>query len=350
MTAHGPAGTVALMPADDELRRRAEEVRELARALRSELRTAKWEAKQAARRARHEWRSYYRTGQWGNQWQWQQPRPPFRGGGPGWWTGWGPPAGGPNGNGGPSQGTAPGGTAVREAPPPPPVWSPPRPPKPPKEPKPKRPPIRHRRDGSTLISLLLVTVGLAWLASATHVVDVSFEMVLAVTLTILGAVMVITARTDWSLSRRSWPVWLGAAMLVMLLVTANGPQIGDGLATLHFGPVRSTPVAWADAGTTLTNFAGPIQIDLTALRGPGDAAGAKDETLRARATFGPINVTVPSSPQGYRIRIRGRTVFGPFNVPSSSIGQDHGPVLTLDLRGAFGPVNVSPNATAKPAP
>ena len=41
----------------------------------------------------------------------------------------------------------------------------PRPPKPPKASRKDLPPVRHRRDGSTLLSLLLVLVGLAWLVS-----------------------------------------------------------------------------------------------------------------------------------------------------------------------------------------
>ena len=52
------------MTADEEFRKVAEDVRELARSLRSELYRAKWEAKAAARDARRDWREYRRTGQW----------------------------------------------------------------------------------------------------------------------------------------------------------------------------------------------------------------------------------------------------------------------------------------------
>ena len=53
--------------------------------------------------------------------------------------------------------------------------------------RPAPPPVRHRRDGSTLLSLLLVLVGLAWLGSATGVVGLSLETVLATVLVVLGA-------------------------------------------------------------------------------------------------------------------------------------------------------------------
>ena len=49
------------MTADEEFRKVAEDVRELARSLRSELYRAKWEAKAAARDARRDWREYRRT-------------------------------------------------------------------------------------------------------------------------------------------------------------------------------------------------------------------------------------------------------------------------------------------------
>jgi len=342
------------MPAEDEFRKVAEDVRELARTLRSELRTAKWEAKDAARQARREWRAYYRDNphHQHHQHHWQgfdaappadAPPGPAHPAPPGSWGEWAarviphPPSPGPP--------MAPGPPRM----PAPPVWQPPRPPKAPKPPKVQRsklPPVRHKRDGSTLISLLLVILGLAWLASETGVFNVSLEAALAVVLAVLGAVMVVTARTDWSLSRRHWPVWLGTTLLVVLLVSANGNAISSGLSSLHFGPVSQRITSWPTATEEVSNLAGPIRVDLTSL-----TPGTHSELLRIRNTFGPISVELPQTAKGYEIKVDAHTAFGPVDLPGPpssgrmftnqtyTVGSS-GPVLTVDVRDAFGPINV----------
>jgi len=201
-----------------------------------------------------------------------------------------------------------------------------------------------------------VLVGLAWLLSTTGVLGVSLEAVAATALVILGGAMVVTARTDWGLSRRSWPVWVGAILIVLLASSVNGRSIADRLSSLRFGPVSSTPATWADANTTVSGFAGPVSIDLTALK---PAAG--NETLRVRNTFGPITVTLPSSP-GYTLHIDARTSFGPVSLPpapGTSRGRSGGvfthetvivgsglPTLNLNLSDGFGPVTVNMGSTA----
>jgi hypothetical protein len=65
-----------------------------------------------------------------------------------------------------------------------------------------------------------VLFGVAWLIGATGALHVSIEGVVAVGLMLLGASLVVTGRTDWSLSRRSWPVWLGAALIAVLVATS----------------------------------------------------------------------------------------------------------------------------------
>jgi len=238
-----------------------------------------------------------------------------------------------------------------------------RPPRPPKPAKPGKdlPPVRHRRDGSTLLSLLLVLVGLAWLLSTTHVLDVSLEAVAATALVILGGVMVVTARTDWGLSRRSWPVWVGATLIVLLVSSVNGRSIADRLSSLRFGPVTTTPVNWTDAKTTVSGFAGPVAVDLTSLR-----PGVGTETMRVQNTFGPITVTLPAT-LGYTIRIDARTSFGPVALPGPAGRRSGGvfthettvlgsgtPTLDLNLSNGFGPVTVNtaaaPDQLAPPAP
>jgi hypothetical protein len=197
--------------------------------------------------------------------------------------------------------------------------------------------------------LLLVILGLAWLASETGVFTISLEAALAMLLAVLGAVMVVTARTDWSLSRRHWPVWLGMGLLVVLLVSANGNAISSGLSSLHFGPVDRTFTTWPTGRTDVSNLAGPIEVDLRSLTAAGTA---HDETVRIRNTFGPIDVELPANaPQTYTIHVNAHTAFGPLSVPgtpssggtfsngSANWGSGK-PTITLDIRNAFGPVDV----------
>jgi len=245
--------------------------------------------------------------------------------GPAPW-GWGPPWAGRPWPWGPYHHT-PGRTVVAA----PPVAKPAPPPP---------PPVRHRRDGSTLISLLLVLVGLAWLGSASGVVSLSLETVLASVLVVLGAAMVVTARTDWSLSRRHWPVWLGIAVLV--LVIASSGQ--GGLSRLHFGPITETPSA-SELSTPVTNVAGPITVTLPT------SAPARDVTLRVHDVFGPVSVVVPRDVQ-YAVHIEAHTRFGPVDLPGVNDGngmfshktatiKHAGPTVTVDASDVFGPINVT---------
>ncbi len=272
--------------------------------------------------------------------------PPHHGWGPHPWWPWGPFNGPPPGMHGP---------------PAPPAMRPPRPPRPPgPPPRPPAPPVRHRRDGSTLLSLLLVLVGLAWLGSAAGIVNLSLETVLAAVLVVLGAVMVITARTDWSLSRKHWPVWIGIVLLVVVIASANS-GLANGFSSMHFGPTTVTPTSWSDAGTPVANFAGPIRVDLTNLTSPPKG----DTTLRVHDVFGPIQIFLPNNPN-IHVRVHAHTAFGPVFLPNQARGNGgvftrrtadygsiSGPTLDLELADAFGPITVtqSPGPTsAKPAP
>ena len=328
------------MTAEDEFRKVGEDVRELARALRSELRAARQRARDQAAAE-----SYRHLGQWvPPPWTPRPYRYDRHSHRPPWWA---PPAGPQPGAPQPGatapDGSVPGASGGVAAPPawtPPaaPAWAPPRPARP-RRTRPERPPVRHRRDGSTLLSVLLVLVGLAWLGSQSGVFPISSEAVLAVVLALVGAAMVVTARTDWALSRRAWPVLLGAGVLAALLVSTSMPA-------LQFGPQERTLTTWSDAATSIDNFAGPVTVDLTALSPrPTDP----NETLYIRATAGPVDITVPAHP-AFTIRIHAHSAVGPVNLgdsPTGSVGADRtrafgsaSPTLYVQISDGAGPITV----------
>src|SRR5262249_23213984 len=83
------------------------------------------------------------------------------------------------------------------------------------------PPVRRRWDASVLAALLIVMFGVAWLIGGLGALHLSTEAVLAAGLMLLGAALVVTARTDWSLSRHAWPIMLGGALVIGLLATSS---------------------------------------------------------------------------------------------------------------------------------
>jgi hypothetical protein len=111
----------------------------------------------------------------------------------------------------------------------------------PQQPRPPRPPVRHRWDATTVLGLLAVLFGVAWLLGAVHAVQVSVAAVVAIGLMLLGAALIVTGRTDWSLSRKTWPVWLGAGMIVVLLATSSTFGTAGALQDVSFGNMGSTP-------------------------------------------------------------------------------------------------------------
>ena len=191
-------------------------------------------------------------------------------------------------------------------------------------------------------------VGLAWLGSQSSLLQISTETVLAVVLALIGATMVLTARTDWGLSRRLWPVLVGAVVLAMLLVNTNATAIKNQLSSLQFGPQSQTITTWPAAATTIDNFAGPVRVDASGLR----EAGTPVETMRITDVFGPIEVILPANLQ-YRVHVSARTEFGPVRIGETR-ETGHGlsfqqtdlgppspsPALFIEITSKAGPVSV----------
>lgn len=191
-------------------------------------------------------------------------------------------------------------------------------------------------------------VGLAWLSSTSGVFEVSLEGVLAAVLVIIGATMVLTARTDWALSRRAWPVLAGAVVILVLVGTSSaGTAIGAHLSSMQFGPQSTAPTLWADAATPITNLAGPVTVNLLAVSPqPGD----RDEVLRIRTTAGPVDLTVPTQPP-YHLRIHTRVAFGPVRIDDRQVSSGNFSDYTVDYpsAGAAGPLlDVEVSAGAGP--
>ena len=142
-------------------------------------------------------------------------------------------------------------------------------------------------------------------------------------------------------------MWLGLAVLVLVMASANSGGIASSLNTMHVGPTSASLTSWSDAGTTISNLAGPVNVDLSQLQG-----GTGTRVLRIRDVFGPIRVVLPAGTPGYTIHVRAHTAFGPVAVPgvaersggvftTRTFDQiNGGGVLDIDATGAFGPVTV----------
>jgi lysylphosphatidylglycerol synthetase-like protein (DUF2156 family) len=216
------------------------------------------------------------------------------------------------------------------------------------------PPLRHRHDGSTLLGLLAVVFGLAWLAAGTHLAHLSTEAVVAVALMVLGAGTVVTARTDWALSRRSWPMLGGAALAVALLVSTTSPNLPVGFHHLEFGSRTIAPATWAEVPTTVHAGFGATVIDLSNLGPP-----PQPTTLSADSAAGRLQINVPADLavvvdaelSGGRIVIDGvatsgfgRTVHQVLHSTAS------GAPLTLHVRDGFGTLVITTMSPATLAP
>ena len=201
-------------------------------------------------------------GAWGDYPRWGAPPRARPVGGPGAWRGFGPPAG------------------TSRAP---------------RARRPARPPVRHRWDATTLLGALVVLFGSAWLLGALHAVRVPLEGVVAVGLMLLGAAVVLTARTDWSLSRRAWPLWVGAALVVVLVATSGTLGIAGTLDHVQFGTMQRT----ATAGQTVYGGFGNLSVDARGLK-PGGA-------VKVESAAGETHI---DTPPGIPVEVHARVLAG----------------------------------------
>jgi hypothetical protein len=163
------------------------------------------------------------------------------------------------------------------------------PPPPAPRPKRQRPPLRHRHDGSTLVGALALLFGLAWLASRTHLASVSTEVVLAAALMILGGTMVVTARTDWALSRRAWPALLGAGLVIAAIATSPSLGVPTDWNDMRIGARTVQYSTWESVPATYHGGIGKTTVDLSAL----PARPPQNRNFEVTTTTGQLVILLP---------------------------------------------------------
>ncbi|MDQ6614570.1 MAG: LiaF-related protein [Actinomycetota bacterium] len=218
-----------------------------------------------------------------------------------------------------------------------------------------QPPLRHRHDGSTLLGLLALVFGLAWLAAGTRLAEVSTEAVVAIALMVLGAATVVTARTDWALSRRSWPVLGGAALAVALLALSASPGMPVGFRHLEFGSRTIIPTTWADLPAGIHGGFGGTVVDLSRLTAPLGAP----KTLTVDGAAGRLEIILPAN---LKVLVDARVTAGQIrvnDVPLSGLARVYretldptapDPALTLRVQSGFGSVAITQVGAASTGP
>jgi hypothetical protein len=175
------------------------------------------------------------------------------------------------------------------------------------------------------------------LISALGAWHLSVEAVVALGLMLLGASLVVTGRTDWSLSRRSWPVWLGAGLIVVLVATSTTFGIGSTLSNVSFG---NSSVAPGAPGTYHGGF-GNLTVSAKNMT-PG--------TYKITSVAG--QTTITNLPRNEHIHIDARVVGGQICILGRDAGNGLGvhvhqdlnpsdsPTINLDVRQVFGQVQI----------
>ena len=158
-----------------------------------------------------------------------------------------------------------------------------------------------------LAALLVVVFGVAWLIGGVGAVHLSTEAILAAGLMLLGAALVVTARTDWSLSRHAWPVLLGGVLVVGLLATSTTFGVNGALSHMSIGTMNRAPTA----GGTVYGGIGQLTVNATGV--------PKGSTLKVESIAGETLISVPPGST-----IEGKVLAGQIcmanGTPSSGVG------------------------------
>lgn len=182
--------------------------------------------------------------------------------------------------------------------------------------------MRRKWDASLLAGTLVVVFGVAWLVSGLGAVHLATEAVLAAGLMLLGAALIVTARTDWSLSRHAWPVVLGILLVFCLFATSATFGVTGALSHLSFGDMHAQP---ASAGTVYGGF-GQLTVDTRGL--------APGTTLHVESIAGQTQVNLAS---GQTALVQGKVLAGEVCIGGRSYASGVGassPAVTVTPPGA----------------
>ena len=188
------------------------------------------------------------------------------------------------------------------------------------------PAVRHRWDSTTVIGALAVVFGVAWLLDAVGAAHISVEGAVAVGLMLLGAAMIVTGRTDWSLSRRAWPVFAGVALILVLIATSATFGAGSGSA-LSFGN-QDVPVV--QPGQTIQGGFGNLDVNASSL-----AAG---QAVTVKNIAGVIRIKLP---EGVPVRIDAKVLAGEICVNGRSVASGVDASKQLNLGGTGEAVRIN---------
>ena len=181
------------------------------------------------------------------------------------------------------------------------------------------PPVRHRWDSTTIIGALAVVFGVAWLLDAVSAAHISVEGAVAVGLMLLGAAMIVTGRTDWSLSRRAWPVFAGGALILVLIATSSTFGAGSGSA-MSFGN-RTVPIV--QPGETIQGGFGNLDVNASTL-----VAG---QSITVKNIAGNIRITPPP---GLPVEVHAKVLAGEICVNGRNVGSGVDASANVPIAGA----------------
>ena len=211
--------------------------------------------------------------------------------------------------------------------------------------------------GGVTLFPLAVLFGIAWLLGGLHIVHVSVEAVVALALMLLGAALIVTGRTDWSLSRRSWPIWLGIGLISVLVLTSSTAGVAGALQDVSFG---NTDVTAAPGTSTVHGGFGNLRVDASGFAtGTLTVKSIAGETVVTGAGTGgaiPPNFTVDAHVVAGRICVDGQRVAdgvgaswrrpATSNATTPTGGASPATGATIDVHQVFGQIQVgSPGCT-----
>lgn len=192
-------------------------------------------------------------------------------------------------------------------------------------------PVR-RSTGRLVGGLLIVAVGVLWLAERSGLVDLDAGLVLPLLVLAVGVALL----ASWRDETHGGLIGLGVVLTVLSLVSAMAVPLGP------IGDRRFEPRTVTDVADNYEMTAGSLELDLSRL----DVS----ETTRisARVGFGEIDVVVPA---GVSVVAEGHAFVGRLAILGSSddgVGLDRRvergtaePLLVLDLTVVAGEVTVT---------